>query len=154
MRRRAIKIHKPAYIIQGVNPEMLAWRLLTSYARDASNCIIESTGILHRLRDLWTPELANRGIYTIKLTAPVEICQERARNREQEPIEGYDLDECYGILLEEELHQCIPANLIVDVSSNKDKEKKFEEIEWYILRAKKSFEVYKTAKIIGKNNLK
>ncbi len=122
--------------------------------QESNNCIIESTGVLHRLKDLWTPELANRGIYTIKFTAPKDICQERARRRDRKPIKGYDLDESYGIELEEELHQSIPANLIVDTSSLENIAKKFEVIERYILRAKKSFEVYKTAKVIGKNKLK
>jgi hypothetical protein len=128
--------------------------MLSSHAHDAENCIIESTGVIHRLRDLWTPELANRGIYTVKFTAPVEVCQQRARERTQEQVEGYDLDEDYALLLEEELHQSIPANLVVDMSSWEGKEEKFEEVERYILRAKKSFGVYKTAKVIGKNKLR
>lgn len=133
--------------------EDVAWSLLTQAAKANKNCIVESTGVLHRLQDLWTPELANRGIYTIKFTAPVEVCQERAQKRGREPVEGYDLDERYAISLEEELHQSVPANLIVDMSSWEGKEERFEEVEQYILGAKMFFRIYKTAKVIGKNNL-
>jgi hypothetical protein len=134
--------------------ELMAWGLVKSTAEANKNSVVESTGVTHWLEQLWTPELANRGIYTIKFTAPVEVCQERARRREREPIEGYDLDECYGISLEEELHQSVPANLVVDMTSWEDYWEKFEETERYILRAKKFFEVYATAKTIGDNKLK
>lgn len=140
-------------IRQVLNVEQLAWERLKLLAGESKNCIIESTGTIYRLADLWTPDNANRGIYTVKFTAPVKVCQERARHRKQESIEGYNLDECYGILLDKELQYVIPANLIVDTSDWSNKEEKFEEVEKYILRAKKSFEIYKTAKVIGNNQL-
>jgi hypothetical protein len=121
---------------QILNPkktEDWAWTHLKNSIEAATlsekNCIIESTGTIHRLRDLWTPELANRGIYTIKFTASIEICQERARQRARKLTKGYNLDESYAILID---------NI----------EQKFEEIEWHILRAMKCFEVYKTMELV------
>ena len=134
--------------------EDIAWNLLIAAVKRNNNCIVESTGTIYRLTDLWTPKLVNRGIYTIKFTAPVAICQKRARQRVQKPIKGYDLDESYEILLDKELQYILPANLIVDTSDLSNKEEKFKEIEKYILKAEKSFEIYKTIEIFGKNQLK
>jgi len=135
--------------------ENAAWKYLSvkakSAARSDKDCIIESTGVLYHLADLWTPELVDKGIYTVKFIASVEVCQERSKSRPCQPIAGYELDEAYAITIEDELQGKVPANLVVDVTELN--ENKFIEIEKYIMKAKKSFEISKNAEVIGKNQI-
>jgi cytidylate kinase len=136
--------------------EDFAWRLMLQAVSglEAVNCIIESTGTIYRLRDLWHP-LVDKGIYTVKLVATREECQERARKRKKEKIPGYDLPEVYGITIEDEHQLMVPANLIVNVPdmTEAEQEEVYEKVEKYILKAKRCFEIYKIAEVIGKNNL-
>ena len=140
--------------LAGSSLEDLAWTILRAEAYKHQNCIVESTGTIYRLQHLWTTQLVSRGIYTIKFVAPVEICQKRAQERARNPVKGYDLDESYAILADEEFQDRVPANLIVDMTSFSNIEEKFEEIKWHILRAMKCFETYKAMGIARVNQLK
>ncbi len=120
--------------------ERYAWKKLQAQCRDYSDCIVESTGLDARLESLWTSDAIRRGIYTVRLEAPVETCQERCISRNRPPIFGYDADECHALELEAELQGQVMANIIACVENLEDVERVYEAIEQCILRAAVLFE--------------
>lgn len=120
--------------------ERYAWKKLRYQCREAKNCLIESTGLDTRIENLWTPELVRRGIYTVKLEASTETCQERCIRRGRVSIDGYDVDECYALSLEAELQGKMHANIIAWVEKLEEVDEVYEAIEKCILRATDLFD--------------
>lgn len=151
MRQEIVQIHKG---ISNLNHEKLVWDLLKKRAIEAPNCIIESTGALYRLRELWIPELANRGIYTVLFYASQEERDKRIKGRERKEIPGYDIDEQYASRIEEEAFRYIPFNISIDTTNMKYFNEAYREIGKYIERAKVLFESINEVHSIGINTLK
>ena len=105
--------------------------LLLSRAIASKDCIIETIGDWWRLRDLYTPELVHRGIYTIRFEASEEECAERAKKRNRVLPAPYDADEQQAI----SEYYPVPANLVVDLTGLENPDKVYQEIEWYIWKA-------------------
>jgi len=151
--RRTIRTRYPNEKLQRI--EELAWLKLDSSINLGENFLIESTGVLHQLKDIWTSERANQGIYTVKFMAPLKVCQKRAQARVVlDKLDGYDLDEDYAIWLEDEYQQTIPANLSIETTSLLEIERQFEEAYAYIQKAQECFRIYEHACILGYNTHK
>jgi len=131
-----------------------AWIWMEDQVKQADECIVETTGVLHRLADLWR-NVANKTaiIYTIKLVAPVSLCKQRAKLRNSYSSR-YSLDEGYAIDMEERLHDILPANLVVDITADMGILDMVEEIEQYILKARFCSGYIDSKYVIGYNSLK
>lgn len=123
--------------------EELAWGSLheTCQLSQDKHIVLESTGLSPGLGRLWN-KLKDRGIYTVAMECPKEECKKRARERVEEVIPGYDLDECYAIDLEDEIQAQLPVNLIVRTNCPKEElNSVFQEAEQYILKAKRYLDI-------------
>jgi len=116
--------------------------------------ILESTGVLWRLRELF--ENLDHDVYTVKLVASTETCKKRALTRPQETrSEPYNIDDTQGIELEEFLHTRAPGNVTIK-TDNIDKDqlmRAYEEAARYIRRAQICFDLCREEHIIGNNQL-
>ena len=117
--------------IHATNLELHVWQELITLAGTYKNCIIESTGECWRLRELYTPELVHRGIYTIRFDASKEECTKRAKKRNRVLPAPYNGDEFWAI----DEYNPVPANLVVDLTESEEPCKVYQEIEWYIWKA-------------------
>jgi predicted kinase len=110
--------------------------------------IVESSGNIYKMATLWTPWLVDRGIYTVYLDASTDECQERARRRDRKMPPPYDGDESLAIA-EGYMHGIMPSNLYVSLTGAENLGKVYQEVEWYILKAKAFFD----AKEVGHNKI-
>jgi predicted kinase len=134
--------------------EDLVWQEVDAIITPGKDYIFESTGIIYRLGKLFTSK-REQGIYTIKICTPKEICKERSRARNRKGFGCYILDESYGIDIEWENIQKVPANLLVDAEDEGEELKQtYKEVEGYILKAKDYFDkAILTGSILGNNRL-